>query len=85
MRPAVADAQDSLLMMLWFITPVSLAGRQELLLILPLCLAVAVVRRLTRIDSVREALPVILITWAVYSTAMVVLGIGLYALAIVMT
>jgi hypothetical protein len=71
-------------MLSWFITPVQVTGWQELALLVPLCLAVAIVRRVTRIENIREAVAEIAITWAVYVAGMVALGIGLYVLHTVM-
>ncbi len=66
--------------MLWFITPVSLTGWQQLLLLLPLCLAVSIVYKTTKIENLRELPIAALISWVTIVLGMFAVGLGLYGL-----
>jgi hypothetical protein len=67
-------------MLLWFITPVPLTGWQQLLLLLPLCLAVSVVYKATKLDNLRDLPKACLISWATIVAGMFGVGIALYVL-----
>lgn len=67
-------------MLLWFITPVPLTGWQQLSLLLPLCLAVSIVYKLTKLESLREVPKAALITWVTIVVGMFAVGLGLFLL-----
>lgn len=67
-------------MLLLFTTPVPLTGWQQLFLLLPLCLAVSVVYKLTKMEDLREVPGAALLTWATIVAGMFGVGLGLYAL-----
>ena len=64
----------------WFTTPVPLAGWQQLLLLFPLCLAVAVVYKATKLSDLRQLPRAAVITWVSIVVGMLGLGAGLYLL-----
>ena len=68
------------MMLLWFLTPVPLAGWQQLLLLLPLCLAVSIVYKATKLNDLRELPKAAVITWVTIVFGMLGLGAGLYVL-----
>lgn len=59
---------------------VQLTGFSRFLLMLPLCLSVAVVYKVTRIDDLREALAAALILWVTIVIGMIAVGVGLWLL-----
>ena len=67
-----------------FVTAVELTGLQRLALMLPLCLAVAVVYKTTRCRHVREVPVAALTLWITIVIAMYAVGVGLWALFNVM-
>lgn len=67
-------------MLLWFITPVPLTGWQQLSLLLPLCLAVSIVYKLTKLENLREVPKAALITWVTIVVGMFAVGLGLFLL-----
>ncbi len=67
-------------MLLWFITPVPLAGWQQMLLLLPLCLALSVVYKATKLEDLREVPLASVITWVTIVAGMFAVGVGLYVL-----
>lgn len=71
-------------MLLWFITPVPLTGWQQLSLLLPLCLAVSIVYKLTKLENLSEVPKAALITWVTIVVGMFAVGIGLFLLHRVM-
>lgn len=67
--------------MMWFLMMVSgtqLTGLTRFLLMLPLCLSVAVVYKLTRIDHIREALAAAVVLWITIVFGMIAVGVGLW-------
>lgn len=71
-------------MLLWFIIPVPLTGWEQLFLLLPLCLSVSVVYKLTKMDNLREVPLAALSTWVTIVIGMFAVGAGLYALHLLM-
>ncbi|HOA74064.1 MAG TPA: hypothetical protein PL151_04860 [Phycisphaerae bacterium] len=67
-------------MMLIFTTPVPLTGWQQLFMLLPLCLAVSIVYKLTKMENLREVPAAALVTWVTIVAGMFAVGIGLYGL-----
>jgi predicted membrane protein len=67
-------------MLLLFTTPVPLTGWQQLFLLLPLCLSVSIVYKLTKLEDLREVPVASVITWATIVAGMFGVGFGLYAL-----
>lgn len=67
-------------MLLWFITPVPLTGWQQLFMLVPLCLAVSIVYKLTKLENLREVPLAAAITWVTIIVGMFAVGFGLYAL-----
>jgi hypothetical protein len=65
-------------MMLWFTTPVPLTGWQQLALLLPLCLSVALVYKATKLDDTRQLWRASLSTWVTIVAGMIAVGLGLY-------
>lgn len=63
---------------------VQLTGFSRFLLMLPLCLSVAVVYKVTRIDDLREALAAALILWVTIVIGMIAVGVGLWLLFMIM-
>jgi hypothetical protein len=59
---------------------VQLTGFSRFLLMLPLCLSVAVVYKVTRIDDLREAVPAALVLWVTIVIGMIAVGVGLWLL-----
>lgn len=59
---------------------VQLTGFSRFLLMLPLCLSVAVVYKVTRIDNLREALAAAVILWVTIVIGMIAVGVGLWLL-----
>lgn len=89
LRPLVTEVSTStrretggsaFIMLLWFITPVTLTGWEQLFLLLPLCLAVAIVYKATKLEDMREVPLASLSTWVSIVVGMFAVGIGLYAL-----
>jgi hypothetical protein len=67
-------------MLLLFTTPVPLTGWQQLFLLLPLCLSVSIVYKLTKLENLREVPLAALITWVTIVVGMFAVGVGLFAL-----
>ncbi|MBI4578927.1 MAG: hypothetical protein HY718_04440 [Planctomycetes bacterium] len=67
-------------MLLWFITPVPLTGWQQLGLLLPLCLAVSIVYKTTKLENLREVPLAAIVTWITIVVGMFAVGVGLYLL-----
>ncbi len=59
---------------------VQLTGFSRFLLMLPLCLSVAVVYKVTRIDNLREALAAAVVLWVTIVIGMIAVGVGLWLL-----
>ncbi len=57
-----------------------LAGVSRFLLMLPLCMSVALIYKVTRIDNLRKALTAAMVLWVEIVVGMVVLGVGLWLL-----
>lgn len=55
-----------------------LTGLTRFLLMLPLCLSVAVVYKVTRIDNIREALAAAVVLWVTIVFGMIAVGVGLW-------
>lgn len=60
-----------------FLHPLSLVGWQRMLLLLPLCLAIAVVYKTTRCKTTREIPLASLVLWITIVVGMYAVGIGL--------
>ncbi|GMU20894.1 MAG: hypothetical protein AMXMBFR13_09900 [Phycisphaerae bacterium] len=63
--------------MAFFLTPVSLTRPAQLLLLLPLCLAVSLVYKTTKCENVREIPWATLVSW-------VTIVIGMFAVGVVL-
>lgn len=60
-----------------FLQPATLARWQEMLMLLPLCLAVSIVYKTTRCERVRDIPRAVLVSWVTIILGMYVVGIGL--------
>lgn len=60
-----------------FLDPLPLPGAQRMLLLLPLCLAIAIVYKTTKCAKVRDIPIASLILWVTIVVGMYVVGIGL--------
>lgn len=60
-----------------FLHPVSLARWQQMLMLLPLCLAVSVVYKTTKCERVRDIPWAALVSWVTIVIGMYLVGIGL--------
>lgn len=60
-----------------FLQPVVLARWQQMLMLLPLCLAVSVVYKTTRCERIREIPWAALVSWVTIVLGMYVVGIAL--------
>ena len=67
-----------------FITAIELSGTQRLVLMFPLCLAIAVVYKTSRCNRVAEMPGAALILWFTIVIGMYAVGVGLWALFTVM-
>lgn len=63
-----------------FLKPVALTGPQQLFLLIPLCLAVSVVYKTTKLDNLRALPLAALSTWITVVVGMFSVGIALYLL-----
>lgn len=63
-----------------FTTPIPLTGWQQLFMLLPLCLAVSVVYKLTKLEDLKQVPGAALLTWATIVAGMFAVGFGLYGL-----
>lgn len=63
-----------------FTTGIVLTGPQRLLLMLPLCLAIAVVYKTTRCRELREVPAAALVLWVTIVLGMSFVGVALWAL-----
>jgi hypothetical protein len=61
-------------------TPVFMTGHQHALLLLPLCLSIAVVYKTTRCPEVRDIPLASLVLWVTIVVGMYAVGVGLWAL-----
>lgn len=61
-----------------------LTGFTRFLLMLPLCLSVALVYKVTRIDDIREALAAALVLWVTIVVGMIAMGVGLWLIFLIM-
>ena len=68
-----------------FTTGVYVTGRQRLLLMLPLCLAVAIVYKTTRCEKLRDIPMATFILWITIVIGMYAVGVGLWAFYEIMT
>ncbi len=68
-----------------FVTPIFMTGPQHALLLLPLCLSIAVVYKTTRCAEVREIPVASLVLWVTIVLGMYAVGVGLWALSLLMT
>jgi len=64
----------------WFISGVEMTGSQRLLLMLPLCLSIAIVYKMTRCEDPRRAPLAALLLWGTIVVGMFAVGVGLWAL-----
>lgn len=60
-----------------YVDPVELEGWQRLLLLLPLCLAIAIVYKTTKCDRLRDVPLASLVLWVTIVIGMYVVGVGL--------
>ncbi len=63
-----------------FTTGIVLTGPQRLLLMLPLCLAIAVVYKTTRCRDLREVPAAALVLWVTIVLGMSLVGVALWAM-----
>ena len=68
-----------------FTTPVFMTGHQHALLLLPLCLSIAVVYKTTRCPDVRDIPLASLVLWVTIVVGMYAVGVGLWALDLLLT
>ena len=67
-------------MLSWFVTPVTLNGWEQLFLLFPLCLALSIVYKATKLENVREVPIASLVTCITIIAGMFGVGLGLYLL-----
>jgi hypothetical protein len=67
-----------------FLTGAQLSGRQRLLLMLPLCLSIAIVYKVTRTTNLREVPLASLTLWVTIVLGMFAVGVGLWAAFMIM-
>jgi len=63
-----------------FVTPLSLSGIERGILILPLCLAISIVYKVTRSDQLRDVPKAVLVLWVTIVVGMYAVGVGLWLL-----
>lgn len=63
-----------------FVTALELSGPQRLMLMWPLCLAVAIVYKATRCEDVRQIPKATVVLWGTIIMGMYAVGVGLWAL-----
>jgi hypothetical protein len=63
-----------------FVTPVILSKTQQMLLLLPLCLSIAVVYKTTKCESVREIVVASLVSFVSIVVGMYAVGVSLLLL-----
>lgn len=61
-----------------FVTPVDLSGPQRAALILPLCLAIAIIYKITRIRNLHDLPAGVMGLWVTIVVGMYAVGIGLW-------
>ena len=61
-----------------------LTGFTRFLLMLPLCLSVAVVYKVTRIGDIRQALTAAVVLWVTIVVGMIAMGVGLWLIFLIM-
>ena len=62
----------------------TMTGFTRFLLMLPLCLSVAVVYKVTRVEDIREALAAAVVLWITIVVGMIAVGVGLWLLFLIM-
>lgn len=62
----------------WLQSPIPLSAQQKALLILPLCLAIAIVYKATRLEQIRELPRAALGLWVTIVVGMYAVGVGLW-------
>ena len=67
-------------MLAFFIYPADLSRLQQLLLLLPLCLAVSVVYKTTKCRDIREIPLAVVVSWLTIVVAMFAVGIAVIVL-----
>ncbi|MBI1826610.1 MAG: hypothetical protein HY287_16530 [Planctomycetes bacterium] len=67
-----------------FLTGAELSSRQRLLLMLPLCLSIAIVYKVTRCAHVRDVPLASLTLWITIVLGMFAVGVGLWAAFMIM-
>ena len=67
-----------------FTTPIFMTGHQHALLLLPLCLSIAVVYKTSRCADVRDIPLTSLVLWATIVLGMYAVGVGLWALSLLL-
>lgn len=68
-----------------FTTAVEVSGSQRFLLMFPLCLSIALVYKTTRCERLREVPMATLVLWATIVFGMSAVGVGFWALYLLMT
>jgi len=63
-----------------YVDPVELEGWQRLLLLLPLCLAIAIVYKTTKCDRLRDVPLASVVLWITIVIGMYVVGVGLFVI-----
>ena len=61
-------------------TGYQLSGISRFMLMLPLCMSVAIVYKVTRIENLREAFAAALVLWVTIVIGMIAVGVGLWLL-----
>ena len=67
-----------------FTRAIELSGQQRLLLMLPLCLAIAIVYKAIRHEDLRKLPAAALSLWATIVVGMAAVGVGLWLLFVIM-
>lgn len=73
-----------LAMLAAFTTSVPLGGAQRLLLMLPLCLSVAIIYKVTRLQNLRHLPVAVGLLWGTIVLGMCGVGLGLWLLFVLM-
>ncbi len=62
----------------FFVTPIALGGLQKAVLILPICLSIAIVYKVTRLENLRHMIRAVLNLWVTIVVGMYAVGVGLW-------
>jgi len=67
-----------------FVTALELSGRQRLMLMWPLCLAIAVVYKTLRCEKLRDVPSASLVLWVTIVFGLYAVGVGLWGLYVIL-